>query len=580
MSTGTVRDFTRGGQTLLHFLRMVSQVLSRFITVLILAWGLFVAAFFYTNTDGYDRYLTVKWVMTRALVDWGNSNRAVPFRLRSGQIVSKPMAEIVRHPFVRNAFDRQWQTLKLATLVGSVSIVAIFSLICVVITRTGSGLRNEKRLRGGRLVSPRALATELYARGKASDITLASVPLLKNAETSHMLITGSPGSGKSVAIRQLLDVIEARQERAIIYSSSTEFIRDYYQASKDVILNPLDARSPVWTIWNDCQLPTEFDQLAASLIPENRSGADPFWNRAAQTLFSVMAQKVGARKNPTTKELLQEILNTDLEAIGRMVQGTEAYSLVDPKSEKTALSIKATLAAYAKSLKYLRADGSETSSFSIRDWVKDETSKSWIFMSARADQKDALRPLLSMWLDTLAAAILALEDDPKRRIWVIIDELPSLNRLPSLNALLAMGRKYGACGVLGFQSYAQLCDIYGRNGADEITGLCSTWLMYRSNEPQTMEWCSKALGGIENEETREGISYGANEIRDGVSLSTNRQVRPLVLSSEFKNLQDLNGYLRLPGDLPVAKFKLDYKHMNPRAEGLIPIDPSQTCWSL
>ena len=56
----------------------------------------------------------------------------------------------------------------------------------------------------------------------------------------------------------------------------------------------------------------------------------------------------------------------------------------------------------------------------------------------------------------------------------------------------------------------------------------------------------------------EGFSYGANTIRDGVSLTPRRELRALALASEIMRLENLHGYLRFPGPLPVATIRLRY----------------------
>ena len=49
-------------------------------------------------------------------------------------------------------------------------------------------------------------------------------------------------------------------------------------------------------------------------------------------------------------------------------------------------------------------------------------------------------------------------------------------------------------------------------------------------------------------------SYGANTIRDGVSLTPRRELRALALPSEIMRLPNLEGYLKFPGPLPVASI--------------------------
>src|SRR3546814_19912743 len=73
------------------------------------------------------------------------------------------------------------------------------------------------------------------------------------------------------------------------------------------------------------------------------------------------------------------------------------------------------------------------------------------------------------------SAIMSMTPDRNRRLYCVIDELPTLQRLPSLGAFLARARKYGGCGILGFQSYPPLEATYGIQDAAAITGYCSTW---------------------------------------------------------------------------------------------------------
>jgi DNA helicase HerA-like ATPase len=61
--------------------------------------------------------------------------------------------------------------------------------------------------------------------GLPYDVTLAGIPLFREAETDHILVCGAPGSGKGVAIKELLDQIRARGDRAILYDPSGEYVQ-------------------------------------------------------------------------------------------------------------------------------------------------------------------------------------------------------------------------------------------------------------------------------------------------------------------------------------------------------------------
>ena len=86
----------------------------------------------------------------------------------------------------------------------------------------------------------------------------------------------------------------------------------------------------------------------------------------------------------------------------------------------------------------------------------------------------------------------------------------------------------------------------------------------------TAQWSADSLGRSEVEEVAEGVSYGANTIRDGVSLTPRRELRALALPSEIMRLPNLEGYLKFPGPFPVASIRLKYVSRPKAAERFVP----------
>ena len=166
-------------------------------------------------------------------------------------------------------------------------------------------------------------------------------------------------------------------------------------------------------------------------------------------------------------------------------------------------------------------------------------------------------------------ALLSLDQDDGRRVWIVLDELPTLHQVPSLQPGLAESRQFGGCFVLGIQVISALRDLYGRNGAETVSGLCGTRVVLSAPDEDTARWSAASLGRAEVEEVTEGFSYGANTIRDGVSLTPKRELRPLALASEIMQLPALHGYLRFPGPLPAARIALDYVSRDAVAERFV-----------
>ncbi|MEO7470422.1 MAG: type IV secretion system DNA-binding domain-containing protein, partial [Sphingobium limneticum] len=245
-------------------------------------------------------------------------------------------------------------------------------------------------------------------------------------------------------------------------------------------------------------------------------------------------------------------------------EGTDAAAFISLEGDRTSAGIRAELASVMRSFSYLddTLDG-----FSVRDWVANEEDDSWLFITVKADQLPSLRPLVTVWLDIAISAIMSLPPDQKRRLYCVIDELPTLQRLPSLSDFLARARKYGGCGILGFQSYPQLEATYGIQDAAAITGYCSTWVALRANDTPTAKHVSENLGQVEQVEANEGMSYGVNDMRDGVNLSRMQVTRPLVMHTEVTNLPNLSGFLRFGRNLPVVHFRDRYN-------GLPTIEPA------
>ncbi len=92
-------------------------------------------------------------------------------------------------------------------------------------------------------------------------------------------------------------------------------------------------------------------------------------------------------------------------------------------------------------------------------------------------------------------------------------------------------------------------DLYGRNGAETISGLCGTRVVLAAPDRDTAQWSADSLGRSEVEEIAEGYSYGANTIRDGVSLTPRRELRALTLPSEIMRLPNLEGLSQVPRSL-------------------------------
>ena len=562
-------NYTRGGQILFHNLRMFLQINAVLIRWTCYGVILLTALLSYVFFEK-DTLLGAYQYWTNQAVSLVKPDSHIINTQWQGSTYTSTLGQQLRNPVLIKANEHflLWIQIffMISTLIGTVFLMAAMRFF----KKKGDEQTEEHFIRGMQKATPEALAKQLKKQKNQSDFKLDGLAIFKNRfEVQHLLIDGTTGAGKSVALRKFLTWIRERGDKAVIYDKGCTFVSKFYTPETDIILNPFDERCAFWDIWCDAVEPSDFENMASALIPQHGEG-DPFWVQSARTIFSSTAFKMmqKSEKNRTTERLLELMLTSELESLSEYLKGTESASLVSDKIQKTAISIKSVLAAYIKSLRFLENLDEKDEhgklirpKFSIRDWVKNDNETGFLFLSSNAQQHASLRPLISMWLSIASTAILEQEENPDRRIWVIMDEAPSLHKLPELAETIAEVRKFGGCYVIGIQSFAQLKKVYGQNAAQEMFDLLNTRLFFRSPSNDMAKISSQDLGEQEVDISKEQYSYGANEIRDGVSLGHQTITRPVVTASEIMQLEDLQFWLRTPGNYPVARIDLVFNKM-------------------
>jgi type IV conjugative transfer system coupling protein TraD len=264
----------------------------------------------------------------------------------------------------------------------------------ILLRKHGDSYTQNKSLKGDYLSSVVAIKLLIQQKNRLSDLTMGmeQLPLPAFSELQHFLAHGTTGSGKSTLIKELLDHIRRRGERAIVYDKSCSLVSQFYRPAADVLMNPLDARGSAWSLWQECRDKSDFENLAAALIPMMPAAQDPFWINAARTIFAAAAFRMQQEENPRILPLLRHLLNAEIGELQALLQGTEAESLISEKMEKMAISIKSVLATYLKSLCYIKDNDNP---FSIRQWIQDDAASSWLFISSLGDKHESLKPLIS-----------------------------------------------------------------------------------------------------------------------------------------------------------------------------------------
>lgn len=558
---GSMGSFSRGAELWMHQARLFSMAIFT-VCALSVVLGLVAGGFFfYKSSTPVERYaLDRNWIgkardalsMTQAKMEL-HVNGA-PRMLDVSRVIE----------LTEEDAGEGKRKLRNSGLIALLVTLGFLFVISMYWWHYGRGKMTDVRLRGSSLLDGKDLKTLVEAREDASPYLLADVPMRKASENLHTLIAGAQGTGKSQQFFALMRQVRARGKRAIVYDPSGEFTQAFYREGKDILMNPLDGRSPNWNIWNEIEKDYHFDNMANGLIPDPAE-ADPFWAKAGRMVLKDVYKVLGREGRRTNRDLYNSISKSSLEEIHALLEGEAGATYVDPTTERTGMSLKMTVQNQLEAFRFLHDEGEP---FSIRDWIKDE-SDSWMFITAREELREALAPVLSLWIDTAMKAVLSLEAIHKERLWFFLDELPTLQKLDILKMVLTNTRKYGLCCVIGVQDFSQVYEIYGHDLAKTIISGCQTKLLLRVTDGAAAKLMSELMGQSEVDEKEESLSYGLSSSRDGVSVFAKRNLREIVLTSEILTLPDMQGYLVIPGDYPIARVAYGYTPNAKMAEGFV-----------
>jgi hypothetical protein len=472
--------------------------------------------------------------------------------------LDKPLHEYLKTSVFQG--DQLWDIYKLPLLFGLLSLLAQLPLSIRKDIKRRKQMKYGRLLKGPVLLTPKEFNETVQGDGIGFKTTEAKammrIPL--RAEAQHIELMGDTGAGKTSLIMQILRQIQDRDEMAIVYDPACEFIQRFYDADRgDIVLNPLDARCPYWGPSEELRRKAEAKAIAASLYQPTSDKKGEFFTETPQKIFAHLLTF-----GPTPTQLIAWLSNPD--EIDKRVLGTEMQAMIAKGAQQQRNGVLASLGLVADSLRMLPTKEQSKTTWSATEW--SETRKGWIFITSSATEREALRPLHSLWIDLLVLRLLTAPQGTQKPVWFVLDELASLQRLPQLHTAITENRKSQNPLVLGFQGKAQLEVIYGHL-AEVMLSQPATKIFLKTTEPKAAEWVSNAIGKIEIERMKETHFDGT---RSGKNFTLDRQVEPLVMDSEISGLENRHAFLKLGNN--VARFHFEYMDLPQRTRGFVARD--------
>lgn len=377
--------------------------------------------------------------------------------------------------------------------------------------------------------------------------------------TGHFLICGSPGSGKTLfivemMIRILLQFVLGGDNRALVYDAKREWYALLHSLGLKVpiyYVDPFDPRGWALDIGKEVRSRADAMQVAAALVPITKGDSDRFWTHSTRNILAAVIFTLAETTQGqfTFKDVLLAMRSRQRLAFLLNSRPDTAHLWCEANAdEKTLANLMSTFQSHLQKYEVVAALWDQAPNrFSIRQWIEEGGI---LLIAGHPAYREALTPIHQLIFDLAADRLLNLPDSSTRRSWMFLDELRNLNRLPKLYHLANEGRSKGVALVLGFQSYEGIKDVYGENVANEIIGQIRNKIFLRTNSAATAEWVEKHFGQVDwlVESVTESSQHGRSGATSGTSVAHSRRRESVILASDIMRIPP-------PGpDYPIVGF--------------------------
>lgn len=436
--------------------------------------------------------------------------------------------------------------------------------------------------RGMQLLSQKQIS--LYTKNKPHVLSIGNINIPTDTECKHILVFGVSGSGKSVLLSQFLNQINTYSQKYndkrhyIITDVKPEFVGKFVKPD-DYIFCPFDKRSISWSIFNDIDDISDYDTFA-SILFEQEGAKDPFWGLAAGAIFADGLKYLDLQGRKTNQDILEFFKQPSedlIDAINSLPPALITSKQYVNAPENTFASILATLASGLKPFMHLKDSTDNSAVFSFKKYIREEYQRTNgtipnLYLLVPANRQRIMAPLLSLVMDIMINEALTLPESQNCRLYFIIDEIGSINKIQLLPDLITKGRSYGISILALTQDPGLLREKYGPQVMQSFLNNFGTQIVLRINDAATAKELADNFGVEEIIEYKESIQLPQNG-SPIPSISQDTTTKSLILPSQLQSLPPFKGYGKILGFNP---FNLVIPQLffseNPNIKHFDPID--------
>ena len=365
------------------------------------------------------------------------------------------------------------------------------------------------------------------------------IAITEQQECRHILLLGGSGSGKTSILWPVINQAVARGDKCLIFS----FKGDFQQKATFPfsLLAPWDSRSVRWQLGKDIRTRLHAESLAKTLIPT--PDKDPIWAQGAQGLLTAIISEVQSKYGEAWGffRLAQacSVALSDYDSLVNTVMNESplARSFLMGKDSKTTASYLAQMASNLSDVVNLGvADYSNQGQpWSIRDWLSGRTPNAAI-LGYLSESEELSGAYCASIIEQVVKQVLSFPDlsPDARRIWLFLDEVPQVGKIPSITSALEAARSKGCRVVLGMQGVAQLEEHgYSKNTLDIWSGQCGIKIIANLSTPRDQKWAADLLGERELERYQSNLSTPSGDGNSQQSGGYQRTKEHVLLPASF-----------------------------------------------
>jgi len=330
--------------------------------------------------------------------------------------------------------------------------------------------------------------------------------------SKHFLFLGAPGTGKTNAIFQFVDVIKNKMmsddDVMIIFDTKGDYKSRFYDVDRGDIIISNFSSTVYWNLFEEILYDPEEHwyldafEVSREIFYDNYIKAkDPYFPLAAADVtaatllaFLRIAKKHNTDK-PTNYHLFKYLVNGGPEDLVKYIGQFEdlrgaLLHISNPGSGQT----QGVMSEIRQVLTpILSGDFRKNGDFSIRKFINQREGRT-LFIEYNTAYGQMLTPIYRVMIDLALKEGLSRQSQKKGNIFIVIDEFALLPHLFHIEDAINFGRELGMKLLIGIQNVSQIIDEYDLYKAYSILSSFGTVFAFNVNDDMSKQIITARYG--------------------------------------------------------------------------------------